>query len=48
MEVAQLPGGMVGVRDGKVGAASPVLSFTPAQWQAFTSQIAVGRLTLPQ
>jgi hypothetical protein len=48
VEVAQLPGGMVGVRDGKVGAASPVLSFSPAQWRAFTGQIAAGRFAFPR
>lgn len=48
VEVAKLPGGMVGVRDGKIGAMSPVLSFTPAQWRAFTGQIANGRLTLSE
>jgi hypothetical protein len=31
-------GGWVGVRDSKLGTASPVLAFTPAAMKAFFSQ----------
>ncbi|GAA4010058.1 hypothetical protein GCM10022247_35260 [Allokutzneria multivorans] len=27
--------GMVGIRDSKLGAASPILAFTPHQWSRF-------------
>lgn len=42
VEVAELADGMIGVRDGKIGAASPVLSFSGEQWRAFVSGIAAG------
>lgn len=31
--------GVVGVRDSKLGEASPVLEFTPLAWQAFTRRL---------
>jgi hypothetical protein len=34
VEVADLPGGAIGMRDSK-DVEGPVLQFTPAQWQAF-------------
>jgi hypothetical protein len=42
VEVAQLPGGRVGVRDGKIGQSSPVLAFEVQQWRAFISGISRG------
>jgi hypothetical protein len=42
VEVAQLGDGMIGVRDGKIGAASAVLAFSGEQWHAFVSGIAAG------
>jgi hypothetical protein len=35
IEVASLPGGLIGVRDSKDGDAGPVLRFTPGEWDAF-------------
>jgi len=35
VEVADLPGGVVGVRDSKDKGAGPVLMFTPDEWAAF-------------
>ena len=43
VEVAHLPAGDVGVRDGKIGAASPVLAFSPPQWRAFLSGVRAGQ-----
>jgi hypothetical protein len=37
-------GGEVLVRDTKLGAASPILSFTPTAWTAFTAGIRAGDL----
>ena len=34
VEVGSLPG-LVGVRDTKLGAASPILAFAPEEWEAF-------------
>lgn len=36
---AALAADLVLVRDSKLGEASPILAFSPAQWQAFTSGI---------
>nr|WP_246195807.1 DUF397 domain-containing protein [Halopolyspora algeriensis] len=36
VEVGSAPG-WVGVRDSKLGEASPVLAFTSAQWRAFVA-----------
>ncbi|MDR7303325.1 DUF397 domain-containing protein [Haloactinomyces albus] len=35
-------GGYVGVRDSKIGAESPVLPFTAAEWAAFTEKAKAG------
>ena len=43
VEVAKLPAGQVGVRDGKIGAASPVLAFSQPQWRAFLSGMRAGQ-----
>jgi hypothetical protein len=43
VEVAQLSKGVVGVRDGKIGASSPVLTFGQQEWRAFLAAIAAGR-----
>jgi Domain of unknown function (DUF397) len=37
--------GMIHVRDSKLGDASPVLDFTPDEWDAFTAGIRAGELT---
>ncbi|MEC3974287.1 DUF397 domain-containing protein [Amycolatopsis sp. H20-H5] len=34
VEVASVPG-VIGVRDTKLGAASPILAFDPNEWEAF-------------
>jgi hypothetical protein len=34
VEVGSVPG-LVGVRDTKLGAASPILVFAPEEWEAF-------------
>jgi hypothetical protein len=38
IEVANLPGGAVGVRDSK-NCTGPVLNFEPRQWQAFVRSV---------
>ncbi|MBA2322578.1 MAG: DUF397 domain-containing protein [Pseudonocardiales bacterium] len=38
VEVATVPG-LVGVRDTKLGAASPILAFTEAEWAAFLAGV---------
>jgi Domain of unknown function (DUF397) len=42
VEVARLADGDVGVRDGKIGAASPVLAFGQQSWRNFVSAMAAG------
>lgn len=42
VEVAFIEGGVVGVRDSK-DRGGPALSFTPAAWEAFTSNTRSGR-----
>lgn len=41
VEVANLPGGKVGVRDSK-DAGGAVLVFTPSEWHAFTGGVKLG------
>ena len=41
--ITELPG-WVGVRDSQLGAASPVLAFTTAQWQTILRSARVGKL----
>jgi hypothetical protein len=41
VEVATVPG-YIGVRDTKLGAASPVLAFTPTEWKAFLAGVRAG------
>ncbi|CAM3961573.1 DUF397 domain-containing protein [Kibdelosporangium persicum] len=36
VEVGSVPG-IVGVRDTKLGAASPILAFTPEKWEIFAA-----------
>jgi len=43
VEIGQLPGGQIGIRDGKIGAASPVLAFSPESFRAFVSGVAAGQ-----
>jgi hypothetical protein len=38
--------GRVYVRDSKDGGGGPVLSFTPAEWEAFTGGVRDGEFTL--
>jgi hypothetical protein len=42
VEVARLAAGDVGVRDGKIGAASPVLAFGQQTWRDFVSAMVAG------
>jgi Domain of unknown function (DUF397) len=35
VEVRELPDGTIEVRDSKLGEGSPVLRFTPGEWDAF-------------
>jgi hypothetical protein len=42
VEVANLPGGEVGVRDSK-NCTGPVLSFEPRQWQSFLTTLGDGK-----
>jgi hypothetical protein len=43
VEVASLPGGEIGVRDGK-DPDGPVLTFTPGQWDAFVGRARLGEV----
>jgi hypothetical protein len=45
VEVAAAPG-VVGVRDSKLGADSPILTVTPAGWSTFVSAVKAGRFDL--
>lgn len=40
-------GGMVQIRDSKLGDASPVLEFTPEEWVAFLGGANAGEFDLP-
>lgn len=42
VEVAFAADGTVGVRDSKLGDASPILAFTPSEWDAFSDGMAKG------
>jgi hypothetical protein len=42
VEISDLGGGTVGVRDGKVGETSPVLAFEGEAWLAFIAGIKAG------
>lgn len=42
MEVRQREGGVVEVRDSKVGDTGPVLTFEPKAWSEFTACVAIG------
>jgi hypothetical protein len=44
VEVAPLDAGGRAVRDGKLGAAGPVLTFTAGEWAAFVAGIKAGEL----
>ena len=44
VEVARLADGAVGVRDGKIGAASPVLAFGQQTWRDFVSAMVAGHI----
>lgn len=41
VEVGTIPG-YYGVRDTKLGDASPVLAFNPVEWQAFVAGVRAG------
>jgi Domain of unknown function (DUF397) len=43
VEVGHMAGGDVCVRDGKIGAASPVLAFSQDAWRDFVSAMTAGR-----
>lgn len=45
VEIATIPG-WVGVRDTKLGPNSPVLAFTPTEWDAFTNGVRSGEFDL--
>lgn len=46
VEVATIPG-WIGFRDTKLGPDSPVLAFTPHEWDAFTKGVRGGEFDLP-
>jgi hypothetical protein len=46
VEVARLASGQVGVRDGKIGQASPVLVFDTAAWQGLIAAVTDGHYNL--
>ncbi|MEU4829069.1 DUF397 domain-containing protein [Streptosporangium sp. NPDC023615] len=39
VEVARLPNGGMAVRDNKLGDDSPVLRFTPREWESFVESV---------
>jgi hypothetical protein len=45
VEVADL-GDNIGVRDSKLGDASPILTFTPSEWDAFLAGARAGEFDL--
>lgn len=45
VEVATIPG-WIGIRDTKLGPDSPVLAFTPREWDAFTQGVHGGEFDL--
>ncbi|WP_067574084.1 DUF397 domain-containing protein [Nocardia acidivorans] len=47
VEAAHLGGGKVGVRDSKLGDASPVFVFEPDSWDAFTTAVRAGKFDRP-
>ncbi|MGV9412808.1 DUF397 domain-containing protein [Nocardia sp. NPDC003693] len=47
LEVAHVSGGGVAVRDSKLDKDSPVLTFEPAAWDAFTTSVRAGRFDRP-
>ncbi|WP_330181919.1 DUF397 domain-containing protein [Nocardia sp. NBC_01503] len=47
VEAAHLNGGAVGVRDSKLGDASPVLVFPPDAWDNFNDAIKTGWFDQP-
>lgn len=47
VEVAFLQNGLVAVRDTKDNGSGPVLTFTAAEWDAFTRGVADGELQRP-
>ncbi|MCY7341345.1 MAG: DUF397 domain-containing protein [Pseudonocardia sp.] len=46
VEVSTIPG-WIGVRDTKLGPGSPVLAFTPSEWDAFTKGVRGGEFDRP-
>jgi Domain of unknown function (DUF397) len=42
VEVARLRSGAVAIRDGKLGAAGPILEFSPQEWTAFVWGVKAG------
>jgi len=46
VEIGSIPG-VIGVRDTKLGATSPILAFTPTEWEAFTRGIKDGGFDWP-
>ena len=47
VEVAFAADGSIGVRDSKHGESSPILEFTPAEWDAFLDGAVKGEFTKP-
>lgn len=45
VEVTDLVGGLVGVRDGKIPETSPVLAFEREAWLAFVAAIKAGEFS---
>jgi hypothetical protein len=46
VEVTRLAGGEFGVRDGKIGAASPVLAFSRESWYGFAADVRAGHFDI--
>ena len=47
VEVAFAADGRVGVRDSKLGEASPILEFTAHEWECFQDGMSKGEFNLP-
>lgn len=45
VEVGSVPG-VIGVRDTKLGAASPILAFDPTEWAAFVRAVKDGEFDM--
>jgi hypothetical protein len=45
VEITESVPGWIGIRDGKLGADSPILAFRTAEWDALVAAIHAGEIT---